>query len=282
MIVDPSLDGARLDAAVAALFDVSTSAARRLCEAGRVRVGKKKGKKGDRVAAGDDVVVEGGEGWFVVTGAPAVPVLFESDELIVVDKPAGVPCHPLVPGEGGTVVDAVVAAHVEVVGASVDEKEAGLLHRLDNGTSGVLAFARSRAAWTAWRARFHDVDKVYVAIVAGVVGAPVVVDSAIGHSGKKMKLDPAGQPATTTVTPLSTSSRGHTLVQLKLEGGVRHQLRVHLASIGHPIVGDVDYGAADVDDGNFYLHAARLALGGVVVEAPLPARFARRVASLGL
>lgn len=293
-VVVAALDGARVDVAVARLLDVPTAAAKRLCGAGRVRVERegraRAAKKGDRVVAGDVVVVRGGDAWFVVDGAPVVVEVARVGDVVVVDKPAFVPCHPLVPGEGGTVADAIVAANAAAAAASVDAREAGLVHRLDNETSGCLAYALTRAAWEAARAALDapTAEKHYLALVVGVVDAAFVVDDAIGHAGALMKIDPAGRPAQTTVTPLSTSTKA-SLVRLTLVGGRRHQLRVHLAARGHALVGDVDYGGVvvDVDGGGvgadgFFLHAASLAFGAVRARAPLPERFRRAAAALGL
>jgi 23S rRNA pseudouridine1911/1915/1917 synthase len=297
-VVSAALDGARVDVAVARLLDVPTAAAKRLCAAGRVRVERdgrgRAAKKGDRVAAGDAVVVRGGDAWFVVDGAPVVVEVARVGDVVVVDKPAFVPCHPLVPGEGGTVADAIVAVDAAAAAASVDVREAGLVHRLDNETSGCLAYALTRNAWEAARAALDDptAEKHYLALVGGVVDAAFVVDDAIGHAGALMKIDPAGRPAQTTVTPLSTSTSTSTkasLVRLTLVGGRRHQLRVHLAARGHALVGDVDYGGVVVDvDGvgvgadGFFLHAASLAFGAVRARAPLPERFLRAAAALGV
>ena len=288
-VVPDDLDGARLDRCVAALFSLPTATARRLCEQGRVRVDDARQRKGDRVKAGAVVDVAGPD-WFVA-GAPAAVILREDPDVVVVDKAAGVACHPLVPGEGSTVADAVVARFPEVRGAAIDEREAGLLHRLDTGTSGCLAFARSRAVWTSLRARFDDADKTYLAIVQGACSADVV-DEAVAHDPgdpRRMRIDPAGRPARTVITPLSTTP-GASLVRLELHGGRRHQLRVHLAHRGHPLKGDALYDqgedADDVDRG-FFLHAWRLGLprtagAVVVVEAPLPARFVAKLRVLGL
>ena len=274
MIVPADLDDARVDRAVAALFSLPTATARRLCEQGRVRVNGRKQRKGDRIKAGAVVDVEAPD-WFQPGGA--LSILQETADVVVVDKPAGVACHPLVPGEGNTMADAVVAAFPEVQFAAIEEREAGLLHRLDTGTSGCLAFARSREAWTRLRASFDLVDKTYLAIVQGACAA-AVVDEPIGQSdAKRMKIDPAGKPAKTVVTP-SSSSSSSSLVRLELHGGRRHQLRVHLAHLGNPLVGDALYGTGD----GFFLHAWKLGVAGVVVEAPLPARFLTELARLGL
>lgn len=286
--VPRDLADSRIDRVVAVLFSLPTAAARRLCEQGRVRVGGAKQSKGDRVKAGAVVVVEG-PGWFVDADAAALTVLHSNAEVIIVDKPAGIACHPLVPGEGNTMADRVVARFPEVRNAAREEREAGLLHRLDTGTSGCLAFARSGVVWDRLRQDFDAVEKSYLAIVHGACPA-CVVDEALAHDPsdpRRMVVDAAGRSARTIVTPLSTTTLSTTattttLVMLGLHGGRRHQLRVHLAHLGHPLVGDLHYpfssdepaARADVKTtAGFFLHAWRLGIAGVLVEAPLSRRF---------
>ncbi len=287
--VPPDLDDSRVDRAVATLFALPTATARRLCELGRVRIDGRKASKGDRTKAGAVVVVVGAD-WFVA-GAAAAVILHKGPELIVVDKPAGAPCHPLVPGEGNTVADALVALFPELRWAALEEREGGLLHRLDTGTSGCLAFARNRQAWTRLRQGFDDVDKTYLALVQGDCG-PAVVEKALApdpSDARRMRVDVAGRPARTEIKPLATTTTA-SLVQLQLHGGRRHQLRVHLAWLGHPLIGDRLYDpASGPGDVAFLLHAWRLQVPGMgpagarlVVDAPLPPLFVGAVEAHGL
>ena len=312
-VVDVELDGARVDRAVATLLHIGVAAAKRLCADRRVFVDDRRAAAGDRVRAQQRVRVvdvDDDGGWFVA--APPLPVLFVDDELIVVDKPAGMPCHPLVPGEGGTVVDAVVAVFPEVAHAGPVAREGGLLHRLDNDTSGCLAIARTSEAFTRLAAVLREGDvpfaeqlsttqrsptskttKTYLAVVEGVVDAGFVIDDAIDHdpaAPERMRVvDVGGRPARTVVTPRGTAN-GHTIVELTLHGGRRHQLRVHLAARGHPLAGDTLYGASSVSsssaaaaDARFLLHAWRLGLPQrPEVVAPLPARFVEALSRCGL
>lgn len=287
--VPPALDGARVDRALAELFELPVAAARRLLEAGRARVDGARRKKGDAVRAGAALVLEGGGRWLVPAADPHVRVLHLEPELIVVDKPAGMPCHPLVPGEGGTVVDALALLHPEIEGASPEEpREAGLVHRLDTGTSGALVVARSPASWRALRAAFSsdEVEKRYLALVEGALAGATVVGVPIGHDPadpRRMRADPGGRPASSEVRPVESNATA-SLVEVTMHGGRRHQVRLHLAALGHPIVGDELYGAAAADDAPWpLLHALTLTLPGhAPVTAPLPEALVRAARARGL
>lgn len=283
------LDGARADRALAELLDIGVRAARRLMAARRVRIDGRLAGKGDSVKGGDVVTLEGGGAWLVPGGE--VAVLFADDHVIVVDKPAGMACHPLVPGEGGTVVDALVRAHAEIAQASPDAREAGLVHRLDTGTSGCLAIARDRATWTRLREAFarDDVVKRYLALLEGRLERELVIDLPLVNDARDRRRMRVAQPgdvglaARTTATPLLTTGE-HSLVEVAAVGGRRHQVRTHLALAGHPLVGDVRYGAAVVDDTAWHLlHASALGLPGTqTMHARPPRVFLEAAARRGL
>jgi 23S rRNA pseudouridine1911/1915/1917 synthase len=296
-LVPPELDGRRAERIVATLWSMSTAAARRLCAAGHVRADGRRAAAGDRLLAGVEVVVavatDGAARWFAA--APPVPVLFADADVIVVDKPAGRACHPLRPGEGGTVVDAVVAAYPEVAEAGPEPREGGLLHRLDNATSGCLAFARTAAAFARLAPALRDDDdgatpttrmreadggatKEYLAVVHGVVGTVGVelgIDDPVGHvpgDPRRMQVAHDGRPARTDVRVLGVGD-GLSVLALTLHGGRRHQLRVHLAARGHAIVGDPLYASSSPPSSTpLLLHAWRLRLPGrPAVVAPVSA-----------
>jgi 23S rRNA pseudouridine1911/1915/1917 synthase len=292
-IVPAALDGARAELAVRSLFDLPRGAVRRLCDAGRVRVDGKRAKKGDPVRAGDVVELIGGSAWLAPAPELTIPILFESDELLVVDKPRGVPCHPLVPGEGGTLVDALVTRFPEIALASDDPREAGLVHRLDTDTSGCTAIARTRAAFHRLRAAFDhgDVHKRYLALVQGRVEDVLVIDDVIAHDPRDPRRMSAGldggRDARTRVEPLTIGPQA-SAVRIEADRGRRHQVRVHLAARGHPLVGDALYGATLEAPGvaGHALHASELSLPGagsalVHVVAPVPAELVAAAAALG-
>jgi 23S rRNA pseudouridine1911/1915/1917 synthase len=281
VVVDEVRDGARVDRAVVGLVGLPTAVVRRLCDDGRVLRNGKKAKAGDRVNVGDELRVAS-IAWLVPQAASLVPVLFVDDDVVVVDKPADMPCHPIVPGEGGTVVDAVVSGFPEIATASLEPREAGLVHRLDTGTSGALAIARHRRAWEGLRAAVADAGKTYLALVAGHP-TDQQITLRIDHDStdrRRMRVDEAqGQPAVTRVVVLATTGSA-SLVRLELSGGRRHQLRVHMAAVGHPLIGD-DLYAGGI--GPFFLHAWQLQLADQpLVFAPIPPGFVAKARALGL
>jgi 23S rRNA pseudouridine1911/1915/1917 synthase len=275
--------GLRLDALLArrGLF-ASVAAARRAIAAGEVRVGGRRPRKGDRLQAGDGLEVATAAGPVVVPDASLPLVVLYTDEaLVAVDKPAGMAAHPLRAGEGGTLASALVARFPECAAASPDPREAGLVHRLDVGTSGVLVAARSAELWPQLRRRLGGrgdegdggdegggddgdegdgaaadaCEKTYLAEVAGGppgggagVGAPVVVQAPIGRSGRRSGKVRVGAgrgllPATTTVVWRAPALAGDAwLVEARLSRGRAHQVRAHLAHLGAPVVGDPRYG----------------------------------------
>lgn len=289
--VTPDAGGLRLDAFLARSLPCSASAARRLIAGGMVTVDGRSSAKGARVQPGQRVEVDVDEGSAAPIPAPGMELrlLFEDAGLVAIDKPAGVPSHPLRPGETGTVANALVARYPECAAASPDPREGGLGHRLDRDTSGVLLAARSRRAWEALRASLSapDCEKIYLAEVAGVPAVAGAVDLPIGQAGRssaRVRLE-SGRGLLPAHTEWQlVEARGATaLVRARLHAGRRHQVRVHLASVGHPIVGDELYAtetsravSAQLGAGRMRLHAESIRLrhpttgAPLVITAPLP------------
>jgi 23S rRNA pseudouridine1911/1915/1917 synthase len=257
--------------------------------AGAVLVNRRRGRKGDMVRPGD--VVDARLGDFIgdLVGQSDVPlaILYEDDALVVVDKPAGVPAVALRPGDRGTIANALIARYPELAGVG-RPFEAGLVHRLDTPTSGVLAAARSQSDWQGLRAQFsaRRVGKLYVAAVGGAVTQSGAISIPIGHRpGDPRTMVVAAESshpgrarqAITRYRPVQRWGDG-TLLAVTIPTGVRHQIRVHLASIGHPVLGDPLY--ADQTSANaaprLMLHAARLTFvhprtgNRLRVRSPLP------------
>lgn len=275
----------------------------RAFEDGHVRVNGRRARKGQFLEAGDEVEVDEAPpdaAALQPIAQPELPldVLHEDAERVCVAKPPGMPTHPLRAGERGTLANALVARYPECAGAGLDPREAGFAHRLDTGTSGVLLAARTPAAWRALRATFHEgrVDKEYLALVVGEVGRageidlPIAHDRAAGHAGRMRVCEDPDEAARRGALPARTSYeverrfRDFTLLRCRAHTGRMHQVRVHLAHLGTPVVGDAVYGIAVAGAppvvGHF-LHAARLALpDGLAVTAPLPPDRAAALASL--
>jgi 23S rRNA pseudouridine1911/1915/1917 synthase len=265
---------------------------------GRVRAAGRRLKKGDRLLRGQELELVGelvDAQRVAPVSQPELPLelLHVDDALLAVAKPVGLATHPLVAGELGTLASAVVARHPECASASVWAREGGAAHRLDTGTSGVVLFARTRAAYLALRASFaaHAVHKTYLALVVGTVTRDGELDAAIATRGDVAVVDdddPEAQPARTSWRPLERLG-AVTLVECATDTGRLHQVRVHLAHAGHPIVGDRRYGIGGVDlpsvTGHF-LHASAITLPHPVtgapftISAPLPADREALLASL--
>jgi 23S rRNA pseudouridine1911/1915/1917 synthase len=269
----------------------------RLFEDGLVRVNGKKAKKGQRLDRGDTIEVTApppDDAALHPVPQPelALVVRYADASLVVVDKAPGVPSHPLELGERGTLANALVARYPECKTAGQDPREAGLANRLDSGTSGLLVAARDAATWGSLREIFHQglVTKEYLALVLGQVTRPGSITAPLAHDrADRRKVlvceDPdeaarhGALPAETHFT-VEARYRGYTLLRVSTRTGRMHQVRVHLAHLGTPVVGDWLYGIRSAEDpaviGHF-LHAARLAFaspqGGqsVDVSADLPA-----------
>jgi 23S rRNA pseudouridine1911/1915/1917 synthase len=229
---------------------------------------------------------------------PELPlsVLHSDDALVFVDKPAGAPSHPLQPGERGTVVNALIARFPECAEASEDPREGGLCHRLDTQTSGVLLAARERSVWQRMRDAFsaREIDKRYWAVVSGPIADEGEIELPLRHHPRHPdRVEPAAdgvgaREAFTTFRVLERSGE-FALVEARILTGVLHQVRAHLASIGAPLVGDVQYGGPALPGlERFLLHARSLALQHPVtgqrvqVEAPVPGDFDSALSQLGL
>lgn len=255
--VDAADAGVRLDQFVARLAGSSVHGARRLIREGRVSLDGRStsdAKKGQHLSAGQAVEVELGAEEELVTPEPELPlaVLYADAHLVAVDKPAGVPSHPLHAGERGTLANALVARFPECAGAGDDRREAGLGHRLDNGTSGVILAARRHDVWLALRAALKapSCEKSYLAEVIGRPSAARgTMREPIGRRGRRgSRVIVGGQgrnplPAATEWEVINARPES-TLLRVRLHAGRAHQVRAHLAALGHPLVGDWLYGHA--------------------------------------
>ena len=290
--VDEARAGARLDHAVAdAVPGLGMAGARRLVAAGGVRIDGRLARKGERLVAGQILDIADAAGATPVARIEAdetlaVGWLHIDDDLVAIDKPAGVPSHPLRAGERGTAANAIAARFPECATASPDAREGGLVHRLDNETSGVLLAARGRQAWEDLRAalRAPTCVKTYLAEVAGAPPDRGVEIAPIGRAGRRgghVRVGAGRTPLAARTEWEVVERRGATtLVRARLHAGRAHQVRAHLAAAGYPIVGDEVYGDGDARAAGaspgLRLHAHTIALqhprtGPLLIEAPPPA-----------
>ncbi len=287
--------GERLDVVLSArLPGLSRSAAQRLVREGAVRVnGAVVRKPSWRVVKGDEVGVDIPSVPAAPTAAAGAPVqiVYEDEHIIVLDKPAGVPVHPGPGHREGTLVQSLLLVRPEIAGVGEPDRP-GVVHRLDLGTSGLLIFARTQPAYLELvrMIKAREVRRTYTALVAGAVEpAEGIIDAPIGRDPAqrtRQAVVGAGKPARTRyrvirLIELPANSGGGTasLLEVTLETGRMHQIRVHMTAIGHPVLGDRVYGgrAPSLSGlGRQFLHAARLEFrhpvtgSEVAVESELP------------
>lgn len=289
--VPPALDGQRLDRVVALIADVSRSDAATVVSAGAVSVDGAVVTSGKiRLSEGQSVAVDESA---LPTTAPPAPdesvefgIVHVDDHLVVVDKPAGLVVHPGAGNPDATLVNGLLARFPDLAGVG-EETRPGIVHRLDAGSSGLLVVARTSAALEHLMDQFatHEAGRTYTALVWGHPGAAHgVVDAPIGRHHRdplRMAVVADGRHARTEYEVVERFGRPADLALLtcRLETGRTHQIRVHLTSIGHPLVGDTTYGGRRPVLGltRPFLHAAELtfehpATGETVAfESPLPA-----------
>ena len=292
-VLRPGEDGQRLDAFLAErLPDMSRSRIQRLIADGGVTVDGERVRPSHRLSTSQRVAVALPE---PVSDAlkpqPArLSVVHEDADLVVVDKPPGLTVHPAAGQPDGTLANALVARYPEVGGVGGPGR-AGIAHRLDKGTSGLLVAARNEAAHASMTAQFRDrlVSKRYTALAVGSLAEErAVIEAPVGrHPGQRQRIAVVsdGRPAATPYRVVERY-RGYTLVEASPKTGRTHQVRVHFASIGHPLAGDATYGRRDLRLGRQFLHAAFLAFrhprSGEMVElrSELPADLRRFLQSL--
>jgi 23S rRNA pseudouridine1911/1915/1917 synthase len=268
--VPDGLAGERADAGLAKLLGFSRTFAAEVLESGGATLDAVPLGKSDRLTAGAWLEVE----WMpksapaiVPTLVPGFDIVYDDDDLVVIDKPVGVAAHPAPGWDGPTVLGALAGAGFRISTSGASER-AGIVHRLDVGTSGLMVVAKSERAYTELKRMFHDreVDKIYHAVVQGHPDPfSGTIDAPIGRhpsSDWKFAVTAGGKDSVTHYDTLE-AMRSATLLEIHLETGRTHQIRVHMAAQRHPCVGDLLYGAdptlaARVGLTRQWLHAARL------------------------
>ncbi|QAY61579.1 RluA family pseudouridine synthase [Microbacterium protaetiae] len=290
--VPDGLDGTRVDAALAKMLGFSRTFAADVADAGGVSADGRVLAKSDRLHAGAWLEVSWtpkSEPQVVPLAVPDLGVVYSDDDIVVVDKPAGVAAHPSLGWEGPTVLGALAAAGFRIATSGPAERQ-GIVHRLDAGTSGLMVVASSERAYVALKRAFKErtVEKIYHAVVQGhpdpLAGT---IDAPIGRHRThpwKFAVTPDGKDSITHYETIE-AFRGASLLEIHLETGRTHQIRVHMAAHRHPCVGDPLYGADPTLSARLgltrqWLHAHRLAFEHpgtgerVSFASPYPADFA--------
>lgn len=253
------------------MLGIPRTTAAQACDEGTVSLDGHPVKKSEKLRAGSWLEVS----WNSPRVAEITPahvdglrIIFEDDDIVVVDKPVGVAAHPAVSWEGPTVLGGLAAAGYRISTSGAPER-AGIVHRLDVGTSGAMVVAKSEIAYERLKRAFHDrkVEKTYHAVVQGQLDPLTgTIDAPIGRhpsSSWKFAVTGAGKHAVTHYDTIEAFP-GASLVEIRLETGRTHQIRVHMAAQRHPCVGDLLYGADPVlaqrlDLSRQWLHARQLA-----------------------
>jgi 23S rRNA pseudouridine1911/1915/1917 synthase len=276
VVIGPDEQGRRLDAVVGGLEPVGSRAeAQRLIESGRVLVDGVVVAKRHLMAAGERLEVRPAPPPLSELVPESVPmtVRYEDEHLLVVDKPAGVVTHPSAGHAGGTLVHGLLA---HAIAGGADPTRPGIVHRLDRDTSGLLVVARSERAHRRLQRMLRDrlIERHYTVLVHGRTPPALTVDRPIGRDRKvrtRQAIDVVdGREAVTHLRLLEPLGRV-SLLEARLETGRTHQIRVHLESVGHPVVGDRVYGRREETLGldRQFLHAARLAFPHPETDEPI-------------
>ena len=289
-IVNEEENSKRLDVYIASKDEETTrSSAQRQIEQGNVVVnGKKITKVSYKIAKGDNITVEEQEPVEIELKAQDIPVdiIYEDKDIIVVNKPKGMVVHPANGNPDGTLVNAIMAICKDSLSGIGGEIRPGIVHRLDKDTSGLLIVAKNDIAHVnmSEQIKRHEVKKTYIALVRGIVKEnQATIDMPIGRSNsdrKKMAVTKNGKNAVTHIKVLKRYDK-YTLLEINIETGRTHQIRVHLAHIGYPVIGDYIYSNGKNEFGivGQCLHAKSLEFKHPItgkdmkLEAPLPEYF---------
>lgn len=291
MPVPEGLAGERIDVALTRLLGVSRSRAAQILDAGAVAINGRAAIKSDRVEADAwlevdmDAVDDRPAAEIVAVEIPGMAVLYDDDDVVVVDKPVGVAAHPSPGWTGPTVLGGLAAAGYRISTSGASERQ-GIVHRLDVGTTGAMAVAKSEVAYTSLKSQFKErtVEKEYHAVVQGQLD-PLrgTIDAPIDRhptAEYKWAVVSGGRDSVTHYETLEAWPHA-SLVQVHLETGRTHQIRVHMAAMRHPCVGDITYGADPVLSARLglkrqWLHAVQLGFDHpvsgerIVVRSPYP------------
>ncbi len=299
-VVPAALADERIDRMVAMMTSASRSQVAEWMDAGHIRLnGVAVTVRSRRVVEGDvvsvDVDLDAPQEPLAADPTVEVPIVHVDDDLLVIDKPAGVVVHPGAGNDSGTLVQGVLARYPEI--AALGERERpGVVHRLDKDTSGLMLVARSQVAFEELREQMagHEIERIYTTLVWGRPSAPTgLIDAPIGRSARdktRMAVAADGREARTWYTVLETfvDPVEVSLVECRLDTGRTHQIRVHMGSIGHPVVGDARYRGErqSLSVPRMMLHSTTIGFDHPVTgehmsfESPLPADIVDVIARL--
>ena len=281
--------GKRIDAYISEKEEITRTTAQRLIEDGNILVNGKKQKSSYKVSIGDIITIEEVEAKPIELKAQDIPIeiIYEDNDIIVVNKPKGMVVHPGNGNSEGTLVNAIMAICKDSLSGIGGEIRPGIVHRLDKDTSGLLIVAKNDKAHVniSEQIKNHEVKKTYIALVRGIIKEnEATIDMPIGRSNsdrKKMAVTKNGKNAITHIKVLKRYDNKYTLLEINIETGRTHQIRVHLSHIGYPIIGDYIYSNGKNEFGvvGQCLHAKRLEFKHptsgkkIILEAPLPEYF---------
>lgn len=288
-IVKSGEQGKRLDSYISSQNDkITRTSAQRLIEQGNILVNGKKQKVAYKIAENDVITIEQEEPKQIELKAQKIPieVIYEDADIIVVNKPKGMVVHPANGNPDGTLVNAIMNICKDSLSGIGGEIRPGIVHRLDKDTSGLLIVAKNDMAHVKMSEQIknHEVKKTYIALVRGVIKEnEATIDMPIGRSRtdrKKMAVAKDGKNAVTHIKVLKRYDK-YTLLEINIETGRTHQIRVHLSHIGYPIIGDYTYSNGKNEFGveGQCLHAKSLEFKHPItkkemkLEAPLPKYF---------
>ncbi|MFM7949848.1 MAG: RluA family pseudouridine synthase [Actinomycetales bacterium] len=297
--VDQSLDGERADVAISRLLGLSRSLAADLLNAGDVLIGKQPLSKSDRVRTGDRVMVtlpaEVDPLDFTAVTSESIRIVYDDEDVVVVDKPVGTAAHPSPGWNGPTVLGDLLASGYRIATSGAEERK-GIVQRLDVGTSGLMVVAKNEHAYLNLKDQFRSrkVEKVYHALVQGHMEPEEgTIDAPIGRHPRedyRFAVVADGKPSITHFS-LIEYFPGASLLRVELETGRTHQIRVHFNALRHPLVGDLAYGADPVLAERLelrrpWLHAMELAFlaptsgARIALTAPYPEDLKRALSIL--
>ncbi len=282
LAVPPSLDDERIDAALAKMMGISRSTIADYAERSLIKMNGKLVGKSDRVAADAWLEIELPMAQpalqVIPVEVPDLKIVYQDDHIVVIDKPAGVAAHPSVGWDGPTVLGVLLARGISVTTSGAPERQ-GIVQRLDVGTSGLMMVAKTELAYSRLKQMFRDrkVHKVYHAIIQGHPDPfEGTIDAPIGRHPKaefKFAVMNEGKPSITHYK-LVEAFPGASLIEIVLETGRTHQIRVHFSAFKHPLVGDTMYGAdpklaAKLGLPRQWLHAMKLSFVHPITDEPV-------------